>query len=165
MTISIRTARPDDVTALVRLRMANAQRHMDLDSGTYRMPDPLAVRRHFHDRLTGPGQDRTLLQVAELAGEVVGMVEIIIAAEFPDHQIAVPRRTAEIHTVVLDGYRGSGIGKDLVRAGERTATELGVSVLIAPILTRNTEAISFYAGSGFGERGVLLSKELHSQRR
>jgi GNAT superfamily N-acetyltransferase len=161
MTISIRSARADDVAALVRLRLANAQRHVELDSFTHRIPDPQAVRRHFHDRLSNPDGDPPLIQVAEIASEVLGMVEIVIAADFPDHQIAVPMRIAEIHTVVLDGYRNRGIGKALVRAGERQAAELGVSVLIAPILTRNAGAISFYTGAGFCERGVLLSKELH----
>jgi GNAT superfamily N-acetyltransferase len=123
------------------------------------MPDPEAVRRHFQDRLSNSETDPPLIQVAVLAGEVVGMVEIVVAADSPDHQISVPRRTAQIHTVILESYRGRGIGKALVRAGERQAAELGVSMLIAPILTSNSRALGFYTGAGFGERGVLLSKE------
>jgi GNAT superfamily N-acetyltransferase len=160
MTISIRPARAEDVTALVRLRLANAQRHVELDSAAYRRPAPEAVRRHFHDRLSNPGNEPPLILVAEVAGEVAGMVEIVIEAGFPDHQIAVPRRTAQVHTVVLDGYRGMGVGTALVRAGERHAAELGVAVLIAAILASNAGAISFYAGAGFGDHGVLLGQKL-----
>jgi GNAT superfamily N-acetyltransferase len=154
---------PEDVNALAQLRLANAKQHVGLDPSTQSDARPGGSTPHYHDRLSNPGQDPHLIQVAELASEVVGMAEIVIAAEFPDHQIAVPRVTAEIHTVVLDGYRGRGIGKALVRAGERKAAELSVAVLIAPILTRNAGAMSFYTAAGFGERGVLLSKELRQE--
>jgi GNAT superfamily N-acetyltransferase len=161
MPISIRPAQADDVAALVRLRLANAQRHLELDAANHRLPDAEAVRRHFAGRLTPPeAADQALIQVAERAGDVVGMVEIVIAPDYPDHQIAVPRRRAEIHTVVLDGYRGLGIGKALVAAGEQQAAGLGISLLTAPILASNAGAIAFYATAGFSERGVLLSKEL-----
>lgn len=76
----------------------------------------------------------------------------------PDHQILVPRRAAQIHTVVLDGHRGKGVGRALVAAAERAAAERGVAVLIAGILGANTDAVGFYARAGFGRHGIHLSK-------
>lgn len=78
----------------------------------------------------------------------------------PDHQILIPRLLAEVHTVVLDHFRGRGIGTALVRAAEQYAAQRGVSGLIAPILASNAEAVKFYSRAGFGPHGVILSKDL-----
>jgi GNAT superfamily N-acetyltransferase len=159
MTTMIRPARTDDIPGLIRLRLANAQRHIDLDPSSYRRPDTSAVRQYFQDALIGPATTTSLILVAEVSGEVAGMVEVVVAPDPPDHQILIPRRTAQIHTVVLDGYRGQGIGKALVSAAQQRATGLGVSLLIAPIFAPNENAISFYSGAGFARHGVLLSTE------
>jgi GNAT superfamily N-acetyltransferase len=161
--IVIRAARAEDVQTLVRLRLANAERHAGLDPVDHRLPEAGAVRRYFEELLGGPGgPDRAgvMLLVAELAGCVAGMTEIVLSPAPPDHQILVPRRTAQVHTVVLDGYRGKGIGKALVGAAERHAVENGVTCLLAPILSINATAVTFYSRAGFGEHGVMLKKEL-----
>lgn len=157
MSISIRAAERTDVAALVRLRLANAERHVQLAPAIYRFPDVEVVRGHFESVLSN--ESNTVISVAEAAGEVVGMVELVLLAEPPDHQILIPRRAAEIHTVVLDEHRGQGVGAALVSAAERVAAERGASILYAGIFTPNTDAVRFYSSAGFGPRGTLLSKE------
>ena len=149
----IRPAQRADVPALVRLRLANAERHVQLAPDIFRIPDAGAVRRHFEQVLGS-----ALISVAELDGEVVGMVEVVPLPEPPDHQILVPRRGADVHTVVLDGYRGRGVGAALVAEAGRIAVAHGVSVLFAGIFATNEEAVAFYSRSGFGSRGILLSR-------
>jgi GNAT superfamily N-acetyltransferase len=161
VTVTVRAARIDDVPALVRLRLANAERHVGLDPDGHRVPDTDAVRRHFENLLGGSDESPVLVLVAEVAGTVVGMSEVVISADAPpDHQILVPRRTAEVHTVVLEHYRGKGVGTALVRAAEQHAARNGVTHLIAPILSGNGEGIGFYSRAGFGPHGILLSKEI-----
>lgn len=157
MSILVRPARSRDVPALVRLRVANAERHIQLAPDIYRVPDAEAVRRHFEEVLADGSE--VLISVAEVAGEVVGMAELVLLAEPPDHQILVPRRAAEIHTVVLDGHRGCGVGSTLVAAAERSAADRGISIIYAGIFAPNEDAVGFYSASGFGPRGILLSKE------
>jgi len=159
MTALIRPAQADDIPALVQLRLANAHRHIELGPSAHRQPDISAVYQYFHDALSSPDTSTPLILVAEVPGEVAGMAEVVIVPDPPGHQILIPRRTAQIHTVVLDGYRRKGIGTALVSAAEQQAAEHGVSLLIAPIFAPNTSAIRFYSGAGFGEHGVLLSKE------
>ena len=159
MTVSIRTARADDVPALVRLRMANGERHGGIDPAGYRIPEPDPVRRYFEELLSGPA-DSIVVLVAEVEGTVAGMTELVIRSEPPDHQISVPRLLAEVHTVVLEHFRGRSIGTALVRAAEQCAAQRGVSGLIAPILALNAEAVGFYSRAGFGPHGVILTKDL-----
>jgi GNAT superfamily N-acetyltransferase/predicted nucleotidyltransferase len=159
-TISIRPARAEDVPALVSLRIANAERHVALDPAGHRLPDRDAVQRHFEKLLSGLAT--TDILVAEVSGTVVGMTEVVIMSMPPDHQILVPRRVAEVHTVVLASHRGQGVGKALVAAAEQHAARRGVSRLFAPILAPNAEALGFYGRAGFGPHGVILSKELQA---
>ncbi|MEU8589356.1 GNAT family N-acetyltransferase [Streptomyces sp. NPDC048664] len=135
MPILVRTAEREDVPALVRLRLANAQRHVQLDPAIYRVPDVEAVRRHFEEVLAA--EPKVLILVAE----VVGMVEVVLLADPPDHQILAPRRAAEIHTVVLDGHRGEGVGAALLMAAEKAAAERGVLIICASIFAPNKGAV------------------------
>ncbi|WP_433225420.1 N-acetyltransferase family protein [Microtetraspora malaysiensis] len=157
MSILIRPAERGDVPALVRLRLANAERHRQLAPDTYRVPDAEAVRRHFEEVVEDGS--KVLISVAEVSGEVVGMAEVVLRPEPPDHQILVPRRGADLHTVVLEEHRGRGVGAVLVAAAERAAVDHGVSIIYAGIFARNEDAVGFYSASGFGPRGILLSKE------
>ncbi|MFB7330758.1 GNAT family N-acetyltransferase [Streptomyces adustus] len=157
MSILVRAAERDDVPALVRLRLANAERHVELDPTVYRVPDVEVVRRHFEGVLSG--ESKVVILVAEVVGEVVGMAEVVLLADPPDHQILAPCRAADIHTVVLDGHRGEGVGSALLAAAEQAAAERGVSIIHAGIFAANKGAVRFYSSAGFGPRGTLLSKE------
>lgn len=158
--ITVRMARAEDVPALVRLRLANAERHVALDPYGHRLPEPQAVRRYFDELLNSPAEPVVVVLVAGVSGAVAGMAEIVMTPAPPDHQILVPHRVAQVHTVVLERYRGKGIGTALVTAAEQHAGRYGVARLIAPILASNADAISFYSRAGFGQHGILLSKEL-----
>jgi len=159
-------ARADDVSGLVQLRIANGERHAALNPSGHRVPDAAPVRRYFEELLSGTAGTGIIVLVAEAEGTVAGMTELVIRAEPPpDHQILVPRLMAEVHTVVLEQYRGCGIGTALVKAAEQYAARRGVVILIAPILAPNTDAVSFYSRAGFGPHGVILSKELTAESR
>lgn len=158
MVVVTRSARLGDVSALVRLRMANAEHHVGLGPSVHRRPDGDAVRGYFESRLCD-GQDDLLL-VAEVNGEVAGMAEVVHRPAPPDHQILIPRRTAEVHTVVLDQYRGRGVGRALLGAAEQIARDRGVEFLVAVVFAPNEDAVGFYSSAGFGGHGLLLGKGL-----
>jgi GNAT superfamily N-acetyltransferase len=162
VAISVRPARPEDVPVLIQLRLANAERHAGLDPAGHRLPEPGAVRRYFSELLSGSAAPDVTVLVAELSGSVAGMTEIVLAPASPDHQILIPRRTAQVHTVVLKRYRGQGIGTALVTAAEQHAAQHGVTCLVAPILESNAEAVTFYTQAGYDRHGIILRKELVS---
>ncbi|GAA3427409.1 hypothetical protein GCM10018953_45920 [Streptosporangium nondiastaticum] len=158
VAVSIRSAKVEDVSALVELRMANAEHHVGLGPSVHRRPDGDVVRGYFESRLRD-GQDDLLL-VAEMEGEAAGMAEVVLRSAPPDHQILIPRRTAEVHTVVLDRHRGRGVGRALLAAAEQTARDRGVEFLLAVIFAPNEDAVDFYSSAGFGDHGLLLGKGL-----
>jgi GNAT superfamily N-acetyltransferase len=153
--VLIRPAEGRDLPALVRLRLANAERHVALAPDLFRIPDAFIVRRHFEDAL-----GHALISVAEVDGEVVGMAEVVVLADPPAHQILLPGRAADVHTVVMDGHRGRGIGAALVAGAERVAAARGVTMILANIFATNDPAVAFYSALGFGPRGILLSKRI-----
>jgi hypothetical protein len=75
VSIMVRAAVREDVAALVRLRLANAERHIQLDPAVYRLPDVEFVRRYFEDALSA-GSD-VLIFVADIGGEIVGTAEVV----------------------------------------------------------------------------------------
>jgi GNAT superfamily N-acetyltransferase len=155
MSTVVRAAAPRDVPELVGLRMVNAVQHVTLDPRIYRIPDPEAVRQHFTEAV-----GRDLILVADAGRHLDAMVEVLPVRDPPGHQILVPRRAAEVHTVVRPGERGRGLGRRMVEAAAQAAAEQGITILYAGIFTRNEPAVQFYRAAGFGPRGTTLALEL-----
>jgi GNAT superfamily N-acetyltransferase len=153
--VTVRSARGSDVEALVRLRLSNAAWHVCLDPVSYRLPDERAVRRHFENRLA-VRSDGSLL-VAECGGRPVGMAEIELLPEPPDHLIRVDRRRGTVHTVVLDA---GPAGRALLAAAERWAAARDIEVLYADTFAANDEEALLYERRGYREVGVIRRKEI-----
>jgi GNAT superfamily N-acetyltransferase len=149
ISVLIRAAGPQDVSVLVRLRLANAQHHVELDPAVHRLPDAGAVHNYFTDRLRS-GEDELILLAEMDDHEVAGMAEIVVRPDPPEHQILIPRRVAEVHTVILEGHRGRGVGNALLAAVEKIAQTRGVAVLLPVIFAPNDDAARFYTSAGFG---------------
>ncbi|MEV4478241.1 GNAT family N-acetyltransferase [Micromonospora coxensis] len=156
--MTVRPAGPADLPALVALRIANAEAHSALDPTAYRVPDSALVADHFRDVLAA-GRDAVLL--AEAAdGQVVGMVEVLRQADPPAHQILRPEPSAAVHTVVLPGHRGEGVGAALLAAAAQWASAHEITWLSAGIHHRNDGAVSFYRRHGFEPSGLSLGRRL-----
>lgn len=156
MTV-IRPAVEADVESLVRLRVANAEAHIALDPGVYRVPAREAVVRHFTAMVR---QERHAVLVAETAGRVVGMVEVLRNPDPPDHQILRPEASAQVHTVVAGQARGGGVGAALLEAAGRWAAARGIAYLSAGIHHRNAGAVRFYGRHGFADSGISLVRRV-----
>ncbi|MFG1869832.1 GNAT family N-acetyltransferase [Micromonospora arborensis] len=158
--LTVRPASLADVPALVELRLANAEAHVALDAGTYRVPRREAVIRHFAAMLAeSAGRDGVLVAESD-GGRVVGMIEVLRHPDPPEHQILRPEPSAQVHTVVLPDARGLGVGSALLRAAERWASSHGISYLSAGIFHRNVDAVRFYSRHGYTAAGVSLGKSV-----
>jgi GNAT superfamily N-acetyltransferase len=155
---TVRAATVGDIPALVVLRQANARVHLAFDPAAYRVPDATLVAGYFEGVLTA-GREAVIV-AADGSGTVVGMVEVLRLPSPPEHQILVPRPSAEIHTVVLPEARGRGIGARLVAAARDWAAAEGIRYLVARINHRNAAAVRFYHRHGFAGSGVSRTLEL-----
>jgi GNAT superfamily N-acetyltransferase len=157
--VVIRPAGAADVPALVELRIANAEAHLALDPEVYRVPRREAVVRHFTGMVAGGSGDAVLVAEAP-GGRVVGMVEVLPYPDPPEHQILRPEPSAQVHTVVLPGVRGLGVGSALLAAAHAWAADRGLAYLSAGIHHRNAGAVRFYGRHGYTDSGLSLGRRL-----
>jgi RimJ/RimL family protein N-acetyltransferase len=107
-------------------------------------------RKRFMDHLwdrVGSG-DWTIM-VAEVEGKIVGSVNLQLSALWKR------RHTAYVGTLLVSGYRGQGIGTQMMRVAEAAAREKGVQKLQLSVFSSNTGAIRFYERHGFEQEAVL----------
>ncbi|MBQ0904179.1 GNAT family N-acetyltransferase [Micromonospora sp. U21] len=131
--LTVRPASLADVRSVVELRLANAEAHLALDPGSYRVPQREAVVRHFTAMLADEPRRDAVLVAETREGRVVGMVEVLRHPDPPEHQILRPEPSAQVHTVVLPDVGGCGVGAALLEAAERWATDRGITYLSAGI--------------------------------
>jgi GNAT superfamily N-acetyltransferase len=157
--VTVRAAVLGDVESLVRMRKANAEAHVVLNPQVYRIPETEAVVRYFTALLTEETTRHAVL-VAEFAGRLVGMVEVVRNPDPPDHQILRPEPSAQIHTVVAAEQRNHGIGSALLEAAAEWAAVHGIGYLSAGIHHRNAGAVRFYSRHGYTDAGRVLGRRI-----
>ncbi|MFI6263819.1 GNAT family N-acetyltransferase [Micromonospora sp. NPDC051006] len=158
--LTVRPASLADVPSLVELRVANAEAHLALDPGVYRVPQREAVARHFAAVLADEARRDAVLVAETRDGRVVGMVEVLRHPDPPQHQILRPEPSAQVHTVVLPDVQGLGVGSALLEAAERWATDRAIVHLSAGIHHRNIDAVRFYGRHGYADAGLSLGRRL-----
>jgi RimJ/RimL family protein N-acetyltransferase len=134
----IRPATAEDAEAAARV-------HMESWAATYTLEGPsLEQRLDLHRRFPASF-------VAEVAGEIVGFVGV------------GPSRDAdaegELYTIyVAPSHWGTGVGRELIQAGEARLRELGYRHVVLWVLDGNARAQRFYESAGWsldGERRTI----------
>jgi len=87
----------------------------------------------------------TLIFLGMINGEAVG-----IAVCFIGFSTFAARPLVNVHDLaVLPGYRGSGVGRQLLAGVERKARDLGCCKVTLEVLENNHRALKLYAAAGF----------------
>ncbi len=86
--------------------------------------------------------------VAEVDGRMVGSCEV-------DPRPGRMSHVGSLGISVRDGYRGVGIGQELMREAEAQAKSLGVELLILEVFSINDRAIHVYKKMGFRRMGSI----------
>ncbi len=143
-SVVIRRARLDDASAL-----ADLCTQLGYPTGT----DEVAKRLSVLER-----RDDTVIYVAETAdGQVIGWVQACLT-----HLLIVPRH-AEIGGLVVDeGWRGRGVGRQLMAAAEQWARQQGCAELRLRSNITRAEAHRFYEALGYRriKTSLTFQKEL-----
>lgn len=161
-TVEIRPATPDDVGALADIYQASAEHHMRLDPSLYSTPDYLALKERYRKRLPLPDNEEIL--VAEVNGEVVGWIELVLRAASGQARMMRDAVSAEIDVAVLPEHRGHGVGSRLVAAAEKWAADRSAEVITMQTHVANVDAIRFYQERhGFRTTGIVMMKRPTSE--
>jgi len=150
--VTIRRYRPDDLESCRSLWVELTEWHRQVcQSPEIGAPDPA---RYFDAHLDRVGPER--VWVAEVGGRVVGMAGLVPG----EHE-------AELEPLVVsERYRGSGIGRKLVKVVVEAARTTGVNHLKVRPVARNELAIRFFHREGFDVLGQIdLLMDLRSTER
>jgi ribosomal protein S18 acetylase RimI-like enzyme len=158
MKATIREARAQDYEQLCTLFEEVDALHRDRLPHTYQKP-PGPIRDRDYVLYLIESEDVGLF-VAELAGQLAGFVQIMLA-ENPDIPICVPRRYAVIdNLVVRSGLRRSGIGRALMHRASTWAAVQGASSVELTVYEFNETALEFYQSLGYEMLRHTMSKQL-----
>jgi ribosomal protein S18 acetylase RimI-like enzyme len=150
--VRVRQATPDDVPALVALFQELDRMQADWRVFTPRPGFYDEVGAKYNEALQNP--DAVLLVATDDEGEVVGMAY---------GEARTPSRFSDEHAlelsgvVVRAGYRGRGVGRELVREAARFAGERGVQWVELKTFAPNRGAMGFWEDLGFRPRVVQLT--------
>jgi GNAT superfamily N-acetyltransferase len=150
--VRVRQATPEDVPALVALFQELDRMQADWRVFTPRPGFFDEVGEKYREAMTKP--DSVVLVVEDDEGEAVGMAygEARTPSRFSDE------RALELSGVVVRaGYRGRGVGRELVQEAARFASDRGIAWIELKTFAPNRGAMEFWEGMGFEARVVQLT--------
>ena len=102
--------------------------------------------------LSSVEKDRMVSVVAELDGRLIGHVEVVKKQGYSSH-------VGILGISIIQGYRGTGIGQELMLEAEAQAKRLGVELIELDVYERNKCAIHVYKKTGYKIIGKI-SKDI-----
>jgi ribosomal protein S18 acetylase RimI-like enzyme len=118
------------------------------------------VERNFQELQEAHHQNMGRLLVAEVEEEVVGFINVRLEHESQTYTSSLVDYAYISDIVVLQAYRGRGIGSMLLQQPEAFARQQGATVLKIQVLARNHQAAEVYQHVGFRLYEIALLKQL-----
>jgi ribosomal protein S18 acetylase RimI-like enzyme len=147
MDIRIRQAIPQDYEALLPLFEDVDALHRQHHPERFQKPTGPARERDFF--LTALAGEQVGFFVAEVSGELVGHVQVVVR-ETPPVPVLKPRHLAYIDEIVVKAaYRGRGVGRLLMAQAEAWAKTNGATAIELGVYEFNQEAQAFYRDLGY----------------
>jgi GNAT superfamily N-acetyltransferase len=150
--VKVRQATPEDVPSLVALFQELDRMQADWRVFTPRPGFYDEVGEKYREAMNIP--DSMVLVAVDDEGEVVGMAygESRMPSRFSDE------RALELSGVVVrSGYRGRGVGRELVEEAARFAKERGIDWIELKTFAPNRGAMEFWERLGFEPRVVQMT--------
>jgi len=139
----IRPAKPDDLTAITDIyNEAILTTDATFDTETKTIEDQ---KEWFESH-----DSRNPILVAESDDRVIGWASL---SKWSDR--CAYSDTAEISVYVKDGYRGQGLGRQLIERILQTGEEAGLHTIISRIVVGNDESVHLHEVFGFEHIGVM----------
>ena len=148
--VLIRPAVPDDYEQAERIMQQVHALHLSWRPDIYNPCAPVLPRPEFLEAVAGQR-----LLVAETDGKAAGILLYLHRHIESENQVA--REVLFIETLAIDaGYRGRGIGRQLLQAAAQIAREKGYDGVELQVNAKNTDAFAFYKKYGFTEKSINM---------
>ncbi len=150
--LTIRLARPSDLKGIIRVMLDTAKSPMV----SILTPQELLEKGKEIGMYLEYWDDPDFIwhaMVALLDNEIVGVVDVLTTDNLRRSHVA------EIGIGILDGFRGKGIGSQLIAKSEEYLKEQGIKKLRLLVYELNERARRFYKKLGFQDMG-RYSKEV-----
>jgi ribosomal protein S18 acetylase RimI-like enzyme len=155
---TFRDARRDDYDVLCLLWRDMDELHASLLPGFFRRTDrPPRRREEFDAILRSPDES---VRVAELHGEVVGVVHTQLYDTPPVAQMTQRRRAHVDSVVIAQRMRRQGLGTQLMHEAYGWARAHGAAEILLTVWAGNEAAEKFYETLGFHRVNMVLSVDL-----
>lgn len=154
----VRTYRPEDQDRVKHciIELQDFERVLEAD----RVEGEQIVERNFQELQEAHQQNTGRMFVAEIEEEVVGFINVRFEHESQAYLSSLVDYAYISDVVVLQAYRGRGIGTMLLQQAEAFARQQGATVLKIGVLARNPQAADVYQHAGFRPYEIVLLKHL-----
>ena len=157
--VQVRPAEPGDLDDLVTVYLSAAAHHAAIDPAAYVVPTAADAAVRWQHRVESRGPDVECI-VSVVDGRVVGSASIEVMPSNGVGSMIRPLRMAELGIGILDGYRGLGIGQQLIAALEAWAADHGIERIVLLVADGNVGAIRLYRRLGYLDDGLVLRKDV-----
>ena len=131
--------------------------HKNIPLSYKKTPKNLLPKGTFLDMLENKN---TLVAVAELDNQVVGVLYATIEKEESDDVVKGYHRVSVEELPVLPGHRRKGIGSILMKEAENWAREHKIFDLAVLVYVFNKKAVKFYESNGYEPYSLKLNKRI-----
>lgn len=157
----IRRARLADHLALCALWTQVDRLHAELRPDFFTCGGEPARSKLYLDRIVEDLDQELLVAVSD--EQIRGLIHLQIY-DTPPSPVFADRRRAHVEDLVVDrDCHREGIGRSLLRAGERWAREQGASQLVLTVWSGNDPGLGFYDAQGYRTVNKVLAKELATE--
>ena len=158
-TLTIRPVTIDDLEPLIDIYLDTARHHAAIDPEVFHVPPRDAIAARLRRRIDGRGMTGEYV-AAIVDGRMAGSASVDLADPPSTGSMLRPVPTAEFGVSVVAGFRGLGIGRQLIAACERWAAEHGVERMILTVAETNEGAIRLYRELGYRDYDRQMLKRL-----
>ena len=157
-SVSIRPYVPEDKARLVELLRELQSHERDIEP---RMKPPECLGgAYFDNQLSEIERYGGAILIAESDGMACGYATYMTHCQNDDEEEVECTYAYVADLAVTAAMRGTGIGRQLLKACEQGARVAGAKVLRISVLSQNESALGLYRSFGFSDRVTELEKPL-----
>jgi GNAT superfamily N-acetyltransferase len=162
----IRPRQPGDGQGLAQVWLDTANYYVKLDPERFQVPDAQGLENWFEERLAQVMDDDQFDRVADVDGQVVGLVHAVIMEpiESAPRQLLRElawRRLMVNALVVHSAFWRRGIGRQLLAAAEEWGRGRVARIVLLDTYIGSDVSVPFYEhGMGYSRQSLVFSKSL-----